>query len=465
MGKIRLGFVPTHRYPFDEKWAINMRERCIAAITGIDQVQLIVPDETKIQNGLVRDDATAQAAIDLFSEQQVQGIIIGTMTFGDEVAAISIAEALDVPVFVFGTKEGPFTSDGKRHSDSFCGTLSVTSGLYRHKIPYKFGGIVFPEEPDFIEALRVFASSCAAVDSFIGARVGMVGLRPERFETCTTNEVALMNAFGQRVVPLNLTELFSRAAVIPTHDPELIEILHAIQQEANCEACSPGSLVKAAQLELALAGFAREKQLAALGVSCWNDVQEQFGICACSALGRLTAQGIMAACEVDVLGALTMLAQYHAVMGATVPHFVDWTVAHQEMENVFLAWHCGNAPACLAVDATQVIAREQAIMSEVVGAEKAEMALELQLKPGVVTLNRLVEYDGAFKMLITTGEILPSADKLRGSWSWVQVDNLKLLYRILAEQGFTHHVSMIHGDIADAIEGFCDFTGIEVVRV
>ena len=37
----------------------------------------------------------------------------------------------------------------------------------------------------------------------------MVGLRPERFETCITNEVALINAFGQRVVPLNLTDLFA----------------------------------------------------------------------------------------------------------------------------------------------------------------------------------------------------------------------------------------------------------------
>ena len=49
------------------------------------------------------------------------------MTFGDEISAVSVAEALDVPVLVFGTREGPFTADGGRRSDSFCGTLSVTS--------------------------------------------------------------------------------------------------------------------------------------------------------------------------------------------------------------------------------------------------------------------------------------------------------------------------------------------------
>ncbi|MHB9033972.1 MAG: L-fucose/L-arabinose isomerase family protein [Anaerolineae bacterium] len=465
MQAIRLGFVPTHRFPFDEPWAVEMRSRCLAVLEKLPGVQVIAPGAELFQNGLVRDDATAQATINLFAAEGVQGVVIGTMTFGDEIAAISIAEAMGVPVFVFGTKEGPFTADGKRHSDSFCGTLSVTSGLHRHKIPFTFGGIVFPEEPDFIADLQVFVGACAAVSAFIGTKVGMVGVRPERFETCNTNEVALINSFGQRVVPLNLSDLFARASNYPAQDPEVQAIANAIKAEANCGACQPGSIIKSAQLELALVKFAREKGLASMGISCWNDVQELFGICACTTLARLTEQGIMAACEVDVIGALTMLIQYQASLQKTVPHFIDWTIQHQTLENVFLAWHCGNASPCLAADPSQVVAREQAIMSTVVGADKAEMALEMQLKPGVVTLNRLVEYDGEFKMLITNGEILPTKDNLRGSWSWVQVPDLDYLYRTLVEEGFTHHASMIHGDISDSVEDFCLFTGIEVVRV
>jgi len=194
-------------------------------------------------------------------------------------------------------------------------------------------------------------------------------------------------------------------------------------------------------------------------------VQEQYGICACYTLGRLTSQGMLAACEVDVYGALTMLVQYLATLEATVPHFIDWTIQHQEVPDVFLAWHCGNAPVCLAANSKEVQVREQAIMSRVVGPDKAKGAVEFQLKPGVVTLCRLVEYDGQFKMLITTGDILPSNDHLRGSWAWVKVANLERLYRTLAEQGFTHHASMIHGDIADVVEAFCKLAGIEAVRV
>ncbi|NLV73814.1 MAG: hypothetical protein GXY52_03895 [Chloroflexi bacterium] len=465
MRNVRLGFVPAHRYPFDEPWAITLRERCIRALEGVPAVELVYPSTDLILNGLVRDDATAEATIALFREQQVEGVVIGTMTFGDEVSAVSVAEALGVPVLVFGTKEPPFTTDGKRHSDSFCGTLSVTSGLYRHKIPYQFAGIFFPEEEAFLASIADFARSCAAVESFMGTRVGMVGLRPERFETCITNEVALINAFGQRVVPLNLTDLFAQANALPESDPAVQAAMNVMQAESNCSSCRPGALLKAARLEAALTAFAKRKSLSGMGISCWNDIQEQYGICACTTVARLTQNGIMAACEVDVLGALTMLVQYQAALTEQVPHFIDWTIQHQELDNVFLAWHCGNASACLAADPAQVTLRDQAIMSEVVGAERAGMAQEFQLAPGRVTLCRLVEYDGLFKMLVTTGEILPSNDDLRGSWAWVRVDDLAVLYRTLAEEGFTHHASMIHGDLADPITGFCHFAGIEVVRV
>ena len=465
MKKVRLGFVPSHRYPFDEDWAVEMRKRCLDALRAIDCLDVVVPSTGLLHNGLVRDDTGAQTTIDLFAQRGVQGIIIGTMTFGDEISAVSIAEALDVPVFVFGTKEGPFTEDGGRRSDSFCGTLSITSGLYRHKIPYAFVGVVWPEEEIFAQSVEAFGRACAAVDGFFGARVGIVGSRPERFETCIINEAALIQRFQQRVVHISLPEVFAKANEWPEGDHRVRAALAEMRREADCTACSEEALVKAVHLELALQGYFTERELDAMAVACWNDVQETYGICVCSTLGRLTGKGLMTSCEADVYGALTMLAQYLASLQDSVPHFVDWTIQHQQLDNVFLAWHCGNAPACLATSLGAAVVREQSIMSQVVGPEKAQGAIEFQLKPGVVTLSRLVEYDGEFKMLVTNGEIIRTDDILRGSWSWVRVPDLARLYRVLAEEGFVHHASMIHGDVADALETFCRFTGIQVVRL
>ncbi|MFO7916619.1 MAG: hypothetical protein R6V13_00875 [Anaerolineae bacterium] len=465
MNKVRLGFVPSHRYPFDEEWAIDMRKRCLEAMGDIECLEVVVPSVGLIHNGLVRDDTSAEATIDLFAQRGVEGIVIGTMTFGDEISAIAIAEALDVPVLVFGTKEGPFTEDGLRRSDSFCGTLSVTSGLYRHKIPYHFMGLVWPEEDVFAASLATFARACAAVEGFYGARVGQAGQRPERFETCTANEMAMSNSFGQRVVQIPLPELFARAEEWPADDYRMRAVLKEMQRQADCTACSEESLQKAAGLELALTAYFEERDLDAMALSCWNEMQERYGICACSTLSRLTDAGMMVACEADVYGALTMWVQYLASLEETVPHFIDWTIKHQQLENVFLAWHCGNAPVSLASSQGTPVIREQSIMSQVVGPEKAQGAIEFQLEPGPVTICRLVEYDGAFKMLITNGEIIHTDDLIRGSWAWVRVPDLAGLYRVLAEEGFVHHASMIHGDIADAVESFCNFAGTEAVRV
>ena len=56
------------------------------------------------------------------------------------------------------------------------------------------------------------------------------------------------------------------------------------------------------------------------------------------------------------------------LLESTVPHFIDWTIQHQELENVFLAWHCGNVPPCVRPPIQQVVVREQALMSQVVAA-------------------------------------------------------------------------------------------------
>ena len=76
---------------------------------------------------------------------------------------------------------------------------------------------------------------------------------------------------------------------------------------------------------------------------------------------------------------------------------------------------------------------------------------QFQIKPGVVTFCRLAEYDNEWKMLIATGEIIPSDEELAGTWGWVEVPDHQKLYRTLVEEGFVHHASMIHGDQTQAL--------------
>ena len=465
---LRIGFVPAHRDPFSEDWAIQIRKRVLKALESLvarRNIEIIVPDGHLTPQGLVRDDADATKVVDFFGKRGVEGIIIGAMTFGDEISAVTVAERLQpLPVLLFSTKEGPFTEDGKRRSDAFCGTLSIASGLYRRKIPFSFAGNLFPEGEGFSRQVEDFVRACSAVRGFLGARVGMVGPRPERFETCAVNEYPMIEQFGQRIVQISLSEIFRQASTL-RNTSEINELVKEMKSTVDASGVREETLDKAARLEITLEDFARNKNLDALTVQCWTAMQEIYGISSCFTMGRLTEQGLMSACEVDIHGALTMLIQYLVSLQKTPPHFIDWTIQHQSKDNVFLAWHCGNAPPVLRARNSPVCLRCDSTAEEQLGREKTEGTAEFQLKPGVVTLNRLVEYDGCFKLLITTGKIIPSSDKLRGSWSWVEVKDLAGLYRTLVQEGFIHHASLIHGDLTSCLTQFCQFTGIEAVVV
>jgi L-fucose isomerase-like protein len=387
------------------------------------------------------------------------------MTFGDEVSALAVASAFrDKPVLLFGTKEGPFTPDGNRRSDSFCGTLSISSGLHRRQIPFIFAGIVFPEESNFKDSVMDFLRVCAISRGFIGARIGLVGPRPERFETCIFSEDQLMRQFKQRVIPIDLVDIMSRA-ISQKDSPAVKKIVENIKAQVDSSAIEAATMQNIAGLEYALEQFAAEKGLVALGVQCWTAMQSVYGISPCHAMGRLTDKGIMTSCEVDIYGVLTMLTQYLASLGETVPHFIDWTIKHQEKENVFLAWHCGNAPPSLACRAGDISLKYHSILGPSLGINRSMGTAEFQLAPGEVTISRLQEHDGKFKMLVAGGEIVTSKQNLRGSWSWVEVPDLDKLYATLVKEGFTHHGSLVHGDCSRALVSACELLGIEAVIV
>ncbi len=466
MKTIKLGFVPAHRVPFDEDWAKDMRKRCLKVFSQIPGLEVICPDEQVTPGGLVCNDADAANTINLFQDEGIDGLIIGTMTFGDEVAALTVASAFqDYPILLFGTKEGPFTPGGCRKSDSFCGTLSISSGLYRRNILFDFAGIVFPEEKLFQDKVKDFVRLCTIINGFIGARIGLVGPRPERFETCIFSEDEMMRQFAQRVVPTSLPDIMERAAAIKDNSAEIKKINQEMKKQADLSALKASNIRDIVKLEMALEQFAEEKELSGMGIQCWTAIQQVYGLSPCYAMGRLTDKGIMTACEVDIYGTLTMLVQYLASQEKTPPHFIDWTIRHQEKENVFLAWHCGNAPPSLACKSSGISIQYHSILGESLGIDRSMGTGEFQLKPGTVTLSRLIENEGQFKMLITNGKIIESNQKLRGAWSWVQVPDLDDLYETLVREGFTHHASLIHGDYTNVMEKACDFLGIDTVVV
>jgi len=477
---VRIGFVPSFRFGFGP-WCERMRTESLAAFEGIEGLEIVVPEPAPdgqavdaarglTPHGAVNTLDQAEAVAEYFRGQKVDGLIICPMDFGDERSAAKIAEKLSVPVLLYATKEPPQVEDASlaRASDSYCGTLGISSALYRRKIPFHFAGLFFPDEPEFAREVSHFVRAVAVVAGLRGARIGQVGVRPTQFETVAYDEAALIGKFGQNVIHANLSDITDAAKGLADDDTQVEAVLADIRRTVPTITIGQDYLISAAKMEVALANFWTSQRLAAMAVQCWPSAGRLMGISMCALYGRLTGRAMFTACETDVLGALAMLTSYRAGLGQTLPHFIDWTIQHREEPNRLLAWHCGNAPTCLARSPDEVALRSRRDMKGELPVQEGDGSAGLyqfQIKPGMVTLCRLAEYDNEWKMLITTGDIVPTDETLAGTWSWVEVSDHAKLYRTLVEEGFIHHASMAHGDQAPALLQACKFLDITPVVV
>ena len=365
------------------------------------------------------------------------------------------------PVLQFATRGALIGKAGLRASDAWCGQFMLASALRRRGIKFAHLSTCFPEEPLFREQVDRFVRCCIASAGFRGARLGHIGTRPEQFESVWWNEAALQRSFNQTVVPIDMDGFFSQVEATPPDDEEVQRIEVEIASGADVSAVPETALNMLARYEANLLRLARDKNLQAMAVNCWRRVQERLGISVCAVLGRAADQGLPCACEVDVYGAASLLAAWPAAKAETSPHFIDWTELHPTEPDVFLAWHCGNAPPSLCAFGCWPRLDRHATMP----IETSHGALEFRLKEGPVTLCRLVEYEGEFTLFIGRGEVLNIGPPVRGSSAWVKVKEVLDWERLMVENGIVHHGVLIHDPrAAEALRWFCYFNNIRVVN-
>lgn len=474
MLKTKIGFLPSNWEAWDgplkdgSRWARGMRDRVLVALESIPGIEVIVPSVELTGDGCVSDIASARKALDLFLTERIEGLMIGNMTFGMEVAVSTVLDGLrkDMPILHFCTRSGPIEEGplgGHRTTDTWCGQFMTTSAIRRRGFKFLHVRTCNPEEPLFLNKAESFIRAINAIAHFKGARIGQLGTRPMLFESQVVNEQLLQKRFGQMIVPMDLDTVFSRIDAIDPKSAEVAEVVRQITDGVQMQDETNEALVNIARYELAVRGIKDELGVHALAASCWTRVQERFHISTCSSFGRLNEQGIITACEVDLLGASTMWAMYNASLRQAIPDFIDWTDLHPTEPNVWLAWHCGNAaPSLREPRKSALLGRNERMIQ---WCPTCFGTLEFKLKSGPVTCARLVEYDGQYNMFIGSGEIIDLEPEIRGAYGWVKVGDIGEWEDKMIEAGIIHHGVLIHDPkVADALEMFCYFLDIHSVR-
>ena len=471
MEKVKIGFAPSTWESWDGsaytgKLAGKMRARCLEALKKVPGLEIVVPSEELTESGCVGTVEEGMAAADLFLNEKVQGIIIGNMNFGYEVAIGAMLSKLpkDIPVLHFAMKSGAYSPEGNRATDTWCGQFMTCSALRRRG--FKFEHIITcdPEEERFAQKVEIFTRACNAISGFRGARVLQVGTRPMNFESQFFSEEDMMRKFSQVLVPIDLATAYECMDAVSPDDPDVQRIVKEIRNSVDLITDeTPNAIVNQARFEKMLITLAQEHHCNIIASSCWESLQHRYHIAACSTFSRLNSQGYSVGCEVDVMGAMTMFILNRCALGQVPADFIDWTDLHPTEKDVWLAWHCGNAACELCADDCKT----HLMMNERLGlwSPTCYGSMEFRMKNGPVTCARLVEYGGKYSMFFGKGEIVDIGPMVRGSYGWVKVADVEDWEKKMVDCGVIHHGALIHDEkVADALEMFCKFMNIEAVR-
>ena len=210
-------------------------------------------------------------------------------------------------------------------------------------------------------------------------------------------------------------------------------------------------LEKIAALKVAMKSLAEKYGCSAIAIQCWNALQDELGIMPCAANALLNEEGIPVACETDIHGAITSVIVEAASRGDKRSFFADWTVRHPDNENGELLQHCGPWPISVAAE------------KPTIGYPLAFShpgAVEARAKDGELTLCRFDGDNGNYSLLLGNAKTV-DGPYTKGTYMWVEVENLRRLEKKVVCGPYIHHCVGIHEDIVPILYEACKYMGIE----
>ena len=462
--KTTIGFIPANRGFFSSELAAKMRGEAIRAMEKLG-INVIVPAEEQTEVGCVQSLAEAEICAKLFRENNVEGIIVGAVNFGDEQAvAWTIRKAsLDVPVLIFGCQEEEALTMTTQRRDAFCGLLSIGDVLRQIDVKYTVARrpICYPSDQSFAADLDWFVRICRVVGGVKNARYAQIGARPDAFWTCRYNEKQLQR-MGATAVVLDLSEAIAGANALADDDAEVQKLVSSIGNYADISSANPQSVLRSAKLELFLRRFKEENAIDAFGIQCWTSIQANYGVCSCATMSRLGNEGTPCACESDIMGTLSM----HAAMLASgsPAALADWNNLHNDDDELANLWHCGVFPASFAKAKPKFGVQEIIAASGAAKYEDSEGTVEFTAKPSPLTLFRVTQDpDCGWHAVMAEGAIEDNPAVTFGAYGWCRIPNLQRLYRDVLLRHFPHHVAITQAHVGNVLwEAFGNYLGMNV---
>jgi L-fucose isomerase-like protein len=451
---IRLGLIVGSREFFNAAPAIETRKQLIAQLDRLKIGYSILPIEAT-KNGAVqsREDARRYAAHFRAEAGEIDGLVVCLPNFGDEIAIAELVNEARVgaPILLQASNDEIDKVDVRSRRDAFCGKFSVANNFYQYGIPFTdtTSHTVDVDSAEFAADLDRFMRICRVVRGLRRARIGAVGARTGAFQTMRFSE-KLLQASGLTVVTVDLSEMIFAASALADDAPEVKAKLDEIAAYGRIPAhIKPDKTVKQAKWTIAVNRWIEENEADASAIQCWRSLQDNFGCATCLTMSMMGEQLTPSACEVDVMGAVSM---YALALAAEAPSAIlDWNNNYGREADKCVCTHCGNYPRSFIGQSPEI--SELDVIGSVVGKEKCFGAVKGKVQAGPMTFFRASTDDraGVIKAYVGEGEFTDDPFPMDGGIAVTKVARLRPLLGFIARNGFEHHVAMVRGHWADAV--------------
>ncbi len=453
MPKATLAVITGNREFFPDRLVTESRKDLLALFSALD-IEPVMLDQNATKLGSVETWAHAKACAELFRvhRHSIEGILVMLPNFGDEkgVADTVKLAGLNVPVLVQAYPDDLSQFTVERRRDAFCGKVSVCNNLRQYGIPFSLTTLhtVHPSAPSFHADLDRFVATCKVVNGMRRLRLGAVGARPNAFNTTRYSE-KLLEAAGISVCTIDLSELFGMAERISDDDAAVANKIAEIRAYARADAVPAPALSKMARLGLALECWMRRYDLDATALQCWNSLQENYGVNACTLMSMMSDKLMPSACEVDITG---LAAMYALQLASGSPSaLVDWNNNYGDDPNKCVFFHCGNWAKAFLRDIRIGTAE---ILGTILGQENTYGAVSGRTPAGPLTFARVSTDDreGCIRCYVGEGRFTDDPLSTFGARAVVEVPGLQKLMRYICKNGFEHHAAMNASSTAGVLE-------------
>lgn len=448
MKQVRIGFAPTRRSIFSAPDAVKYAELTRKRLKELG-VEFIDIKEIN-EEGLLYDEQDRIKIADKFKREKIDGLFVPHCNFGTEYEVARLAKELKVPVLLWGPRDERPDADGIRLRDSQCGLFATGKVLRRFRVPFTYLTNCRLEDPEFERGIRLFLSVCNVVKTFYNTRILQIAPRPFDFWSTMCNEGELLEKFNIQLAPIPMPELTEEVRKAKEEKTEVLAVMQYCRDNMNIK-IKDEALENVAALKVAMKKLANTYGCNAIAIQCWNALQCELGIMPCAANSLLNEEGIPVVCETDIHGAITAVMVEAATLGDTRSFFADWTVRHPDNENGELLQHCGPWPISVAKGKPAI---GYPLAFEHPGAVEAEA------KHGEMTLCRFDGDNGEYSLLLGNAVGI-EGPYTKGTYVWIEVENLKRLEDKLVCGPYIHHCVGIHENVVPVLYEACKYINIK----